>query len=921
LSADPEVPDLDELLRADVRRLVALLGESLVRQGGPELFGLIEAVRTAVARDAESLDDRSRAASRARVARLLGELPDDQLGDLVRAFSSYFLLANAAEQVDRVRAVAARPEGQTWLGRAITAVVSAAGEAELADVAESLAVRPVFTAHPTEASRRSVLTKLRRIADVLVEPTEPGSRARARQDRELAGLIDLLWQTDPVRHARPTPHDEGRHALFYLQTVLAEALPQVLADLVDRLAEVGIDLPPHARPLTLGTWLGGDRDGNPNVTATVTRDLLALHHETAARIISDRLGFLVRELSGSLDVVGITPELRASLDVDLAQRAPSNPLALRLHGREPYRLKLGFVRDRLAATTERILDGAAHVPGRDYRDSGELLAELDLVADSLRRNGGGVVADQFVLPLQRLVACVGFHLATLDFRDHAASTHHLVGQLLDRALGRPGWYAALDRPGRLRALSEELDSRRPLTASPDCLDPAGRATWDGLIEIERALRDIGPDAVESYIVSMTNGADDVLAAVVAARECGLVEPAGQEARARIGFVPLFETVAGIRESDAIMETLLADPGYRRLLHCRDDLQEVMLGYSDSNKEAGITTSQWEIHKSQRRLRDLAARHGITLRLFHGRGGTVGRGGGPTYDSILAQPYGVLTGRLKFTEQGEVISDKYALPALARENLDLTLAATITATAMHRSSRLPGAKLEAWDEAMDLTSATAFVAYRELVEDPRLPAYFAHSTPVDQLPNLNIGSRPSRRPSAGEGIDGMRAIPWVFGWTQSRQVVPGWFGVGSGLAQARDLGLGATLRDMWRDWHFFTTFISNVEMTLAKTDLEIAAHYVNSLVPEHLRPVFEIIRTEYERTVAEVLLVTGNGRLLDDQPALRRTLAVRDAYLDPISYAQVELLARVRRSQGDDDDSLRSLLCTLNGLATGLRNTG
>ncbi|MDQ4067936.1 MAG: phosphoenolpyruvate carboxylase, partial [Actinomycetota bacterium] len=626
------------------------------------------------------------------------------------------------------------------------------------------------------------------------------------------------------------------------------------------------------------------------------------------------------ELSPSTRIVAISPELEKSLAADREALPEVWARYERLNAEEPYRLKCSYIRQRLINTQHRLAEELPPRPHLEYAGTDELLDELEVMRDSLLEHRGDLVARGSVDRVIRVAAAFGMSLATMDIRDHAERHHMALAALLDRVDTGWGPYAELSPAERTKLLSAELRSARPLKS------PAARLSGDAdevlrVFEAARRALDVfGDEVIESYVVSMTRGCDDVLAPVVLAREVGLVDLTSDVAR--IGFVPLLETVAELRNAGPMLDELLRDPGYRRLVELRGDVQEVMLGYSDSNKDAGITTSLWEIHKAQRALRDVAHSHGVLLRLFHGRGGTVGRGGGPTGDAILAQPYGTLDGAIKITEQGEVISDKYGLPTLARRNLEFATAAVLKASLLHRESRVPQSVIDEWDEVMDDVSRAAHECYRELIDDPRLVDYFRASTPVEELSELNIGSRPIRRAGGPlQGLENLRAIPWVFGWTQSRQIVPGWFGVGSGIERARREGWSERVSSMYRDWHFFRTFVSNVEMVLFKTDLAIARRYVEHLVDPAMHDIFDRIVEEHRRTVDQVLWLTGRDRLLDHHPLLRRTLAIRNAYLDPISYLQVSLLRRLRDAEEPDLELQRALLLTVNGIANGLRNTG
>lgn len=902
IEAKSLVESNDATLRADVRRLGDLLGQSLVRQEGQQLLDMVEGVRKSV-REGSGVE-------------VLESLSVAESVQLVRAFSTYFHLANVAEQVHRSRVLAAvRLQGGSWITRAIDKISDAienpvAGheisQANLNKWILEMNVRPVFTAHPTEAARRSILNKLGEIALLLDSPQS------VTQDERLAETVDLLWQTDELRLDRPEPLDEAINALYYLDDLSANTVPEVLNDFARELKRLKIELPVTARPLTFGTWIGGDRDGNPNITPAITEDAVMLQVGHAIRTTLEAMNRLRQMLSVSTRIAGATPELSASVENDLKNIPEFEGRFLRLNVQEPYRLKATAIAHRLAFTRERHAARGPHVPGRDYRDTSELLADLILMRDSLFAHRGELLATGLLERTIRTVAAFGLTHATLDIREHSDAHHVVLSQLIG------GNYLQLSHDEKFTLLTKYLAATESFDAKK--LDAPAQKTLNTFTAIADLIERFGPEVIETYIVSMTKGADDLIAATVLGKQAGLVNLA--TGVAKIGFAPLLETVAELRAAGEILEKLLSDPAYRALVKLRGDLQEVMLGYSDSNKDAGIATSQWEIHRAQRKLRDVAKRHGVKLRLFHGRGGSVGRGGGPTYDALVALPWGSVDGQIKMTEQGEVISDKYALPALARENVELTLAASLEATILNRGPRQGVDDLQKWNDCMNLISDNSFAAYRSLIDHPDLPAYFYTSTPVEQLGNLFLGSRPSRRPDAAGGLDSLRAIPWVFGWTQSRQIVPGWFGVGSGLKAAREAGKSADLQQMLKEWHFFATFISNVEMTLAKTDLVTAKRYVQTLVPAELHHFFETISAEFELTVTEILKLTNKDSLLADQAVLARTLQVRDTYLAPLQLLQVTLLQRVREEgEAADPTLIRALLLTINGVAAGLRNTG
>ena len=884
-------------LRSDVRRLGDLLGQSLARQDGQELLDLVELVRKSV-REGGGED-------------LLQSISADQSVKLVRAFNVYFNLANVAEQVHRSRILAKeRIKGGSWLSRAVDKILAASKNSagitsqEIETWLKNFQVRPVFTAHPTEAARRSVLGKLATISELLDKVDSPA------RNRRLAESVDLLWQTDELRLGRPEPLDEAINALYYLDDLFRLTIPEVLEDFSREISRLGIQISPRSAVLKFGSWIGGDRDGNPNITPEVTKDAIVLQMGHAIRVINEAMDELRQALSVSTKIAGTSKQLLESVAKDLENLPEIEPRFRRINVEEPYRLKATAIGHRLALTRTRHQNQTEHKAGRDYASTTELVDDLMLMYDSLMQNRGELIAKGLLESAIRTISAFGLTHATMDVREHSQAHANTIQSLFSESN-----YLQLSPNEKAEFLTKELTQARRDSSKLNELDGKTLRTFTAIKELQESF---DPSVIETYIVSMTKGDEDVLAALYLAKEAGLVDIEGS--KADIDIAPLLETVTELRAAGDILEKLLSNKIYRQYVKLRGDIQEVMLGYSDSNKDAGIATSQWEIHQAQRKLRDVAGKYGVKLRLFHGRGGSVGRGGGPTYDAIIALPWGTLDGQIKMTEQGEVISDKYALPALARENVELILAAALEATILNRSARQSSEDLANWNSAMESISSAAFTRYRSLVENPDLANYFYQSTPVEQLGNLFLGSRPSRRPDASADLSSLRAIPWVFGWTQSRQIVPGWYGVGSGLKAARLAGHSQSMETMLKDWHFFRTFISNVEMTIAKTDLEMASKYVLALVNPSLHHFLDDIKEEFELTVSEILLLTGKKNILADQEILAQTLQVRDAYLAPLHLLQISLLKKVREGISDPLNT-RALLLTINGVAAGLRNTG
>ncbi len=915
-----DIPEKDAPLRYDIRLLGRILGETVRAQEGEAVFATVERIRQTSLRFHREAD----AAARDDLAAELGKLPPGQAISIIRAFGYFSHLANIAEDQHHIRRTRAHalarsaPREGTLAYALAHARDSGVSRAQLQVFFAGALCSPVLTAHPTEVRRKSSIDRELEVARLLDErdrmqltPDELAANRRA-----LRRAVLTLWQTSILRGTRLKVLDEVAYGLSFYDQVFLRQLPRFYAEIEDRLGAAdpawdGIAVPSF---FVMGSWIGGDRDGNPYVTSEVLREALRLQSRRAIGHYLEDLHRLGGELSIDGRLVKVSDTLRA-----LAEKSPDR--AERRQD-EPYRRAITGMYARLAATGWELdhfhVNRPAVAEAPPYADSAELKADLDTVFDSLASHNALPIARGRLRHLRRAVDVFGFHLAGIDLRQNSDVHERVVGELFEMA--RPGTdYRGMTEDKRIALLREEFKTARPLASQFLPYSEETRGELAITAEAASAHRRYGRAAVPNYVISQTGDVSDMLEVALLLREAGLLRP--RDGVLDLNIVPLFETIGDLRNCGAVMDKLLALPEYARFLESRGHVQEVMLGYSDSNKDGGFLTSTWELYKAELALIEAFKRRNTTLRLFHGRGGSVGRGGGPSYQAILAQPAGAVQGSIRVTEQGEVIAAKYSNAEVGRRNLEIIAAATIEATLLKPD--IAGPRPE-FLEAMEMLSEQAYRAYRNLVyETEGFEKYFRESTVIGEIAKLNIGSRPASRKNSSR-IEDLRAIPWVFSWAQCRLMLPGWYGVGTAVkawvAKHPKDGM-ETLKAMYREWPFFQTMLSNMDMVLAKSDIAIASRYAELVADKALRAaIFKRLKAEWQETIDALLAITGQKALLDRNPLLARSIRNRFPYLDPLNHVQIELLKRHRA--GDASDSVvQGIHLSINGIAAGLRNSG
>ncbi|MDH2919081.1 MAG: phosphoenolpyruvate carboxylase [Sideroxydans sp.] len=917
-NATADISSKDIPLRDDVRLLGRILGETLREQEGQASYDLIENVRRAAVRFRKTQDERDRV----ELDKTLDAMSPSETLVVVRAFSYFSQLSNIAEDLHHNRRHRAHlTAGTAHKDGSLTLALDRIEEKKLdkktlQSFLDSAVISPVLTAHPTEVQRKSILDCQLIISRLLSDRDRVDMTPDdlAENEEALHRFVLILWQTRMLRTAKLTVADEIKNGLeFYRYTFLNE-IPKIYAGLEKQLEarfDKDIKVPPLLR---VGSWIGGDRDGNPFVTHDVMDYAVQQHSALVLEHYLSETHLLGRRLSLTDRLVEVSDELRKLSDASPDKSQNRND--------EPYRRALILIYSRLSATAKKLGHEISHLPPVDknaapYPTAAEFIADLDVLIESLFKHGAVYLARGRLANLRRAAEVFGFHLAPLDMRQHSAILQQTVSELL----GTGKAYDALDEAAKRHVLLAALQANKILLGDLDSYSAVAQSELRIMQTAATLHQRFGRAALPNHIISKTDAVSDMLELALLMQQVGLLD-AGKNPALHVNIIPLFETIEDLRSCGPIMEELFSIPYYRALLKSRGDTQEVMLGYSDSNKDGGYLTANWELYKAELVLVEVFKKHGVELRLFHGRGGTVGRGGGPSYDAILAQPPGSVNGQIRITEQGEVISSKYSNPEIGRRNLETMIAATMEATLLHQHG--DDSAMPEYHRVMEQLSVNAFAAYRKLVyETPGFTEYFFIATPIREIAELNIGSRPSAR-KASDKIEDLRAIPWVFSWGLNRTLLPGWLGFGSAVKQfiekEGDAGL-AQLQAMYKNWAFFRGLMSNMDMVLSKTDMGIAASYSELVKDLDLRErIFGAINQEHEDTLAMLFQVTGNTMLLQDNPAFARSLLTRTPYIDPLNHLQIALLLRHRA--GDNDELVkRAIHLTINGIATGLRNSG
>lgn len=917
-----------QLLRRDVRFLGNILGEVLIHQGGQKLLDLVEQIRE-MSKTLRSAPSDALLRDFKNVIRSLS--PGDR-HNVIRAFAIYFQLVNIAEQNHRIRRKRdyERSAGESIQPGSIEFIVaelrkSNVPPSQLQEILDSISLELVMTAHPTEATRRVVLEIHQRIAGDVMQLDNPALTHREREQlrEKLVGEVLTLWQTDELRDRKPTVLDEVRNGLYYFDETLFEVLPQVYQELERCLKKYYPDASWRVPTfLRFGSWIGGDRDGNPSVTADITWETLSLHRQLALKKYEQQLVELMKHLSYSTNIVNVTPELLASIEADKANITLKSEDVWR-NDKEPYRIKLTYMVEKILNTQSPSGKSSAV----KYNTPEELLEDLRLIERSLRHHYADYAADRYICKLIRQVELFGFHLAGLDVRQHSKEHETAMHEILALANIADN-YAALSEDDKIALLTKLLSDPRPLLSPYAEYSESTTEVVNVYKTIKAAQAEFGRKCITTYLISMTQGASDLLEVLVFAKEVGLYRrQADGTVRCTLQPSPLFETIDDLHAAPDIMETLFGISVYRDSILDFNNVQEVMLGYSDSNKDGGVLTANWELRVALKELTKVAKRHNVKLKFFHGRGGALGRGGMPLNRSIMAQPPETIGGGIKITEQGEVLSSRYALKGIAYRSLEQATSALIASANLARQEQADNAREREYEEIIRSISEQAQKKYQDLIfRDPDFYTFFKESTPLPEIGELKIGSRPSKRKNS-DRFEDLRAIPWVFAWTQSRYLLPAWYAAGTGL-QSYSQGKPERvqkLKEMYANWSFFSSMIDNLQMALGKADLLIAKEYAQMAGnAEAGKRIFEQIRSEYELTSKLILEITGQKEILDNQPVIQESIRLRNPYVDPLSYLQVQLLSelRGRRESSDDNaDLLREVLLTINGIAAGLRNTG